>query len=309
VPSIRVIEAHDSQSVAQFSEVFVGANFIYGLEITALGADSVKVALDRDAYVDPQLSLSQTIAGVRPQPFRGFPVGADGKATARMGALLEEDLTIQSGPYPVALKLTVVTGGVETVHRLRAPDLRVTGLRRFTLTRTAEVAALLGFQLYVPPSLPYPYACEGESTGTAGTFPVGVGERNGDVTFTVRSGPIGTHCSWETQNTVNPNHPWKIEAMNFSQTTTGSCRIGGDEDDLRRDPPSSGTIRHNEIFIGKFPRQSLRDLNQSRIVFPIMHVGLGCQISGTNDRVATFRWDSIELVGPDNQSVDEAFRR
>ena len=127
------------------------------------------------------------------------------------------------------------------------------------------------------------------------------------IRFRIRSGPAGTHCMWEAQQNLNARPNWQIEALNFVSNSTGPCFIGGNDTDRDRAPPTGGTIRHDHVFVGKFARIELSRLSQPSHVFPTMHVALECPITGTNDRFAVVRWDSVELIGPEDETVGQAF--
>lgn len=78
--------------------------------------------------------------------------------------------------------------------------------------------------LLQPKVVPYtgvsPSSCSGDSLGAAGSIPVGVVERGGDLAFHIRSGPLGTDCRVSTEPGVLPQGAY-VEEATFSVSKTG----------------------------------------------------------------------------------------
>lgn len=288
--------------------IYVGEPFNLDLRITAPGAESVKVDLDREAYAPYDVLRIDLVRRNRAQQptIRGFAVDAEGKALVDVGAKIT-DLTMVSGSIPLYLVVTERSGSVEKTRRVNAGTLPIIGFKAFRLRGTHAIATRLKFNFYVTPTGPTAWVCEGVSTGPTGRFTVGKVKAGEDMAFKIRSGPLGGNCMWESFEKIKIDHPWKIVAMNFATTATSQCHASGDDDDLRRDPPSAGTLRHDQIFIGKFPRIVLKDLNQPADRFPIMHVSLQCGKTASNDHSIEMRMTEIELLGPENETLEQAF--
>lgn len=75
--------------------------------------------------------------------------------------------------------------------------------RRITIENTWALRDLLDPQIKPAPMMPL-QSCTGQSIGPAGTFPVGLQERNGDIAIAVRSGPLGTKCLFQTKAALLP---------------------------------------------------------------------------------------------------------
>lgn len=275
----KVLKAHDPVYLngSKLGPTFIGDSFVLEIEVNFPGASAVKVEPDHAAYgSDMSLDLLAPLEGVINYPPRnGFLMNAQGKAVAKFGAKF----------------------------------VPTTAFKKMTLKRTEVAATRMDFKLYHSPSgVPNPGVCQGTSSTPAGSHTVGMRFEDGDLAFTIRSGPVCTNCMWDSSLTpLKIDHPWKVIALNFETVRTSKCSVAGDETDLRRDPPTDGTLRHNEIYVGKHPRVVLADLHQKGNQLPIMHLQLLCDRTAVNDHWIKMRWASIEIVGPDTEDPAKAF--
>ena len=95
--------------------------------------------------------------------------------------------------------------------------------------------------------------------------------------------------------------------MNFQKTATSQCRADGGEQDAVRAPPTYGTLRHEHVWVGRFSRIEMASLSQPLDRFPVLHVGLTCGKTASNDHSIEVQFSDIELMGPEDETPDMAF--
>jgi hypothetical protein len=98
--------------------------------------------------------------------------------------------------------------------------------RRITIENTWALRDPLDPQIKPAPMMPL-QSCTGQSIGPAGTFPVGLQERNGGIAIAVRSGPLGTKCMFQTKAALLPPGVRIVNVTWAVRDTGGSCRNRG----------------------------------------------------------------------------------
>jgi hypothetical protein len=134
-------------------------------------------------------------------------------------------------------------------HVLTAP-VPVRPWTRYTITDTARLTSRLAFHTSGTVGL-----CEGLSLGTHPQG-VGVGAQNGQLTINMRSGPIGTLCSWESTAWRLPDGAKLVEATWAVATEGSKCCL-----DLTGCPnlPVGVPADHTTVVPGHITTGSLGD--------------------------------------------------
>jgi hypothetical protein len=150
---------------------------------------------------------------------------------------------------------------------------------------------------------------------------VGVREKDGDLTFSIRSGPAGTKCLVVLNQAALPDGVTVVSA-NFSVEKDGSrCRLGnvnlpqemlayfGASFSLER---VTAVVRAPELIKAgvvtpgatgwlnpfAFPGVGVNRLDWQSHFAP-MGVVLSCEVTAVNDHGLTLRFDSVEFLVPD----------
>lgn len=119
---------------------------------------------------------------------------------------------------------------------LTVPTFSFVAPQTYTFENTWALRSLFGFALRTA----HTGACSGDSIGTAGTHPVGIGQSSSDIAMAIRSGPLGTECDYVSQAVRLPDgfvlselDLEQAEGPNDSPTNVRMsepphyCRIGG----------------------------------------------------------------------------------
>lgn len=306
-PSVKVLRMQDSRfgGVVKVGPAFIGNVFELEIEIEDPVADRVRIEVDTRAYQ----GLDALEIGLASQS--GFSsltkqfVG--GKAKFVTGARIKPSAGLFTGTLPILLKVTTIKAQAERSFSRNLGDLPIVAMKTFVINDTFELAQKMDYQLYKTPTGPVPFVCEGISTGPSGSFSVGATDQRGDYAVNVRSGPAGTQCTWEPGKELKADYPWRITAMTFVTAETSKCEALGSDDDKERPAPGAGTLRHNVIHVGKFARIEMDKLHQPGDRFPSMRFALSCKNTLSNDHHVSVRWNKVELIGPDDETVDQAF--
>lgn len=142
--------------------------------------------------------------------------------------------------------------------------------------------------------------CSGTSPGTSGFIPVGVINAGRDVALRIRSGPIGTKCTWMIYAT-GLRDGWQLR-MTFEEQPVGSkCGPGietsaGGSYSFDRMAPlyfQGGTL----TLSGNNPQGEIPpyDMESAKKFFRYLY--LSCSPTVTNDHGVTLRMVSAELYG------------
>lgn len=174
------------------------------------------------------------------------------------------------------------------------PDPR----RAYPLNDTRQLKKYLAFD-----EEPYSLIgmCSGTSPGTSGLIPVGLVEVGGDIGLRIRSGPIGTKCTWMVYAT-GLRSGWELR-MKFDKQQVGSkCNSGVETSaagTFRFDRMASLYHRDGELTLtvnnpnGEIPPgSSLEAASHS-----LRYIHLSCAPTLTNDHGVFMRMVSAELYG------------
>lgn len=174
--------------------------------------------------------------------------------------------------------------------------------KAYPVSNTWELKKYLRFNLQ-----PYTAvgACSGTSPGTSGFIPVGVLRESNDINLRIRSGPVGTKCTWMLYAT-GLRSGWEMR-MIFEKRQVGSkcdsgieTSAGGsfrfDRDAGLYHQGGQLTLAHNNPA-GEVPPY---DLESAAKYF--RYTNLTCSPTVTNDHGVTMRMVSAELVGDGGQN-------
>jgi hypothetical protein len=236
-----------------------------------------------------------------------------------------------------ALRLTIAvrfpdTPDFTTPVTITVPPFSFRAPQLYSFNRTWELQEAFGFALRTS----HTGVCSGESTGTAGTFPAGVFKSSDDITFGIRSGPLGTECDFGSLARRLPDgfvlsklEFTKAEGANNSPTPVVMgepkryCRIGGSggtvggvvKYDLTR---GMNSLSESELFAASgppladfalagfdrplvtgdgVPLVTGNDTSYAVVLIP-MYLKLRCVITPSNTEFYALRLDRVELLGP-----------
>lgn len=292
VPQVKKIRAYDrkvSTNGADDSALYVNRTFNVEFVLSGFPGGFVKLEIDRSRY--PQGSVVQSGT-------TGTTEAAGAEIKRNLEFIFKDVAVPADGVVHLHMLATTTSNGITQVLPFSKHYVILTHMRRMLWTDTASRAASSHFQLLSsgPGS-----TCEGESWTPAGTHPVGMATRGDKVLFRVRSGPLGTSCTWKsTEQPSGIPHPWRIVAYNWSLRNSDQCKQTKVETSRPQAP--SGSLRTNWISVGD-GRQVVADLRLPDNALPVMLVGLRCSMTLVNDHFAETVWESIEMEGP----VDQTF--
>jgi hypothetical protein len=140
-------------------------------------------------------------------------------------------------------------------------------------------------------------ACSGTSPGTSGLIPVGILREGDDINLRIRSGPVGTKCTWMIYAT-GLREGWEMR-MTTEKKHVGSKCDSGIETSL------AGTFRFDREpgLYHQGGRLTLAHNNPRGEELPdnagsyFKYTNLNCSPTLTNDHGVTMRLVSAELVG------------
>lgn len=99
---------------------------------------------------------------------------------------------------------------------LKTPAFQLSPRQTYTFTNTWDLQAKLGFAVHEATG-----KCQGRSEMPAQpSYPVGVVRDRGDITFTVRSAPLGTHCVYASKTWVLPDG-FQVTSFDLSSSRSG----------------------------------------------------------------------------------------
>jgi hypothetical protein len=178
--------------------------------------------------------------------------------------------------------------------------------------------------------------CSGNSLGTEGTFQVGVFKAGEDITFGIRSGPLGTECDFASQAKRLPDG-FVLTKLEFTQAEGPNnsptpvqmadprryCKIGGsggtvgglvqhnftrgmntlrESDLLAANGPSLGdfAVTGFERPLNTADNVALVNGNDSNYAFVLlpMYLKLRCVITPSNTEFYALRLNRAEFIGP-----------
>ncbi|HEX7034239.1 MAG TPA: hypothetical protein VF210_00605 [Pseudomonadales bacterium] len=143
--------------------------------------------------------------------------------------------------------------------------------------------------------------CSGTSPGTSGLIRVGVIDEANDIALRIRSGPIGTKCTWMVYPT-GLRDGWELR-MTFEEQRVGNkCSPGietsaGGSFEFDRMAPlyfQGGVLTLSE----NNPRGEIPPYDMASAAKYFRYVHLACGPTLTNDHGVTLRMVSAELFGP-----------
>ena len=161
-------------------------------------------------------------------------------------------------------------------------------------------------------------SCDGTSTGPE-NYPVGMRERGGDISFTIRSGPIGTSCTWVSDLWVLPEGV-RILGMSWRLDRSEKCKLNteplpvhyhldrGFAPHVLTSTSSQGI--HFPGSITSFHATVERDAEKGGVVYPTLlpgrptwlleplSVALSCDITGWNDHGVRLVLESVTYQAP-----------
>lgn len=292
-PQLKKVRAYDRNAYSTGtgdSTVYAGRNFNVDFLLSGLPAGNVKLEIDRSRY--PPGSVNQW--GTLSAP------AAEGAEISRKLEFLVQDAAVPAdGVVYLHMLATVIVNGSSTVVPFSREYVILTRMKRVLWTDTASRAAHASFRLLSsgPGS-----TCEGESWTPAGTYPVGMTTRGSKLVFRIRSGPLGTACTWKgTEQPSYVPYPWRIIALNWKATASDQCKKP--EVESSRPQAPAGSLRTDWIGVGN-GRQVIADLRLPDNTLPVMLVGLHCNNTVFNDHFVETVWESIEMEGPVDQSFN-----
>ena len=179
--------------------------------------------------------------------------------------------------------------------------------------------------------------CSGDSTGTAGTHPVGVLKSGGDIVLHIRSGPLGTECPFVSQPRVLPDG-FTLRRVEFERSDGPNnsltnvrmpdppvyCGIGGSGGTVSGPVKYDFTRGRNVIRSSDVPTADLtgftvrgwerplvtadgvavhstQDNRYTTVLLPML-VQLRCVMTASNTEFIRLRLKRIEFTGPPGQA-------
>lgn len=148
-------------------------------------------------------------------------------------------------------------------------------------------------------------ACGGSSGGTSGLIPVGFLQEGNDVTLRIRSGPIGTKCTWMVYATrLNPG--WELR-MNFEKQQVGDkcdTSIGLSTGESFRFTRTAGLYHRDGVLTLSVnnPRGEIPPYAIDEAAKHFRYISLRCAPTLTNDHGVTMKMVSAELFGNGGQN-------
>lgn len=219
---------------------------------------------------------------------------------------------------------TALTGPVT----LTAPTFAFTPRQVYAYEDTWALRDFLGFKAEGGTG-----TCSGDSTGTAGTHPVGVLKSDGDIVLAIRSGPLGTECPFVSQTRVLPDG-FTLRRIEFERSDGPNnsltnvrmpdppvyCSIGGSGGtvgglvafDFTRgrnvvgsyDVPTADLSRYTVqgwerplLTADGVSVHSTRDQRYTTVLLPML-VRLRCVMTASNTEYIRLRLKRIEFTGP-----------
>lgn len=296
VPQMQLLRAYDPAAAydprdsapVQAGRIHAGHAFEFTAGFRGLPEGALTLELDRSRYPAGSVELrSQNLLRA-----------TDGEQRWVLNVVVRDAAVPGDGVVHLHL-IAKVTGADRSVQvfPLSHGHVIVTRMKRYTWTRTAELADMFELQ---PTHGPRTSACEGESWTPAGTYPVGKSTRDGKMVLTIRSGPLGTHCGWisRTQNPPALGYPGRVIALNWTARASDQCIRPSPQFTRERVP--DGMLRADWIQVGN-GRQVIESLNLSPQRLPVMLVGMRCNNTLLNDHFLEVTWDSVEIEIPEDR--------
>ena len=161
---------------------------------------------------------------------------------------------------------------------------------------TSELSSMLSFALTDSKG-----SCSGTSSGFSGDHPVGMRTIGGDIQFNVRSGPLGTSCSWIAKASLLPNGV-RLDSIMVIVTNDSQCNTNG----LNLSAPSNWTnvsmanpaTGHGNAVAGANPNGAGAPVG----VFGGNTIKLSCSATATNDKAISVKVDSATFKVPPGMS-------
>jgi hypothetical protein len=160
--------------------------------------------------------------------------------------------------------------------------------------------------------------CTGTSDFGAGKFTVGRQQSNSDLSFRIRSGPVGTDCIYSNLSSVSLPDGFKLDSADWDVSATEKCRVV-DEDGSDGALPISYTFAEQPWtfapgladfrgFSGPLVsgRTTLIDsanpTNRLRVILRPTLVHLKCDMTAINDHQVRITLNEVTFSGPPGES-------
>ncbi|MBV9215322.1 MAG: hypothetical protein JO053_04025 [Acidobacteria bacterium] len=200
------------------------------------------------------------------------------------------------------------------------------------ITNTSELASILAFKPYSETH--QTGVCKGTSSmPLQPSYPVGLSDHGvDDITFSIRSGPVGTECFWTSQWLALQQY-WYIAKIEFEQVKTGNkCMVetgstymtlphynglnleggayAGNYDEVMF-PENQRTALEptgpDPVYLGPSNPTYISTMSTPRYVRPML-VRLACGLTLVNDNGVTLKLKAITLLGPPGADRRTALR-
>lgn len=287
-PQLAMLRAYDPKAYPQ-EKLYADRLFRVEFVLSGMSGGQLKLEIDRSRYPAGSVEQYGLLSGEV----------AEGREAKRT---LEFRIKQAAIPADGVVRLYMVAtltraGAAQQVAKFDNHHVIVTRMKKLLWTDTASKASNLHFRLM---SSSMAAACEGESATPAGTYSVGMSTRGDKLVFRIRSGPLGTHCTWDaTENTSILPYPWRVVALNWTARASDKCQRPDVERSRPLAPP--GSLRTNWIAVGN-GRQVMADLHLPEDRLPKLLVGLHCDITLLNDHYVETVWENIEVEAPEDMS-------
>jgi hypothetical protein len=179
-------------------------------------------------------------------------------------------------------------------------NLRLTQPQTYVFANTKAWKSRLNFAMTESQG-----TCTGRSTGPAGTHDVGFLVQGNDLFFKIRSGPLGTECTWKSQAQLLPSGV-KLTGISFQIFRDTRCepfiqgvsRSGGA---LNAQPQSFAAISTtNPVLTATGAALAPNPNGAGALAMVLQPVVIHLQCGGTvvNDREVNIQIDSFSFTGP-----------
>lgn len=231
------------------------------------------------------------VANGSPRPESVGVIGADGRVRLTVSTSLRVPAgstgAAISGPCSVIIPLEVkrTASSPSEFYIVKTPSFTPKLRKTYRYTDTWALRRFFNFAMT---SMSFGSTCEGTSVGPFESYPVGVRERNGDLTVQIRSGPVGTGCRVSSPGLIVPYElellsiEWAVERVGDKCCAGEQCGATG------RSVPGQLPGNAPGLYIAAAPART-NAAGEYPTVTPFdriigrAHIELKCSPAGQND--------------------------
>ena len=128
-------------------------------------------------------------------------------------------------------------------------------------------------------------SCSGFSAGLSGIIPIGVVKNGDGLSLHIRSGIFSTGCLYDSSPPLQLKKGWTVTDVNWKEDREGDLRV---------------CFVGNHSGLDRFRHETSTSLN--------VHAQMECGVGPDNNNGIRLTLQSVTLVGPPNQTYEQAFR-